>query len=98
MFTGSGAEAPEPFIAPNSPRDFSACHGIDCATEESLPTVLVLMSPKANWKRDIVRWKTGMFERAGEVILTVSGKEHYEYSALLVSVFEEINKQKKSTI
>lgn len=93
MFTGSGAAAPGPFITPNSLRDFSACHGIDCTIEESLPTVLVLMSPKANWKRDIVRWKTEMLERAREVNLTFSFKEHYEYSARAVFVFEETKKK-----
>lgn len=60
LFTGKWAAAPEVFIAPNSPRDFSTCHDIDCATEESLPTVLVLMSPKANWKWDIVPWRREM--------------------------------------
>lgn len=88
--------APEPFIAPSSPRDFSACHDIDCAIEESLPTVLVLMSPKANWTRDTVRWKTEMFERAREVILTLSVKEHCEYSASSVFGFKETNQKKKT--
>lgn len=101
MFTGSGAAAPEPFITLNSLRDFSACHDIDCAIEESLPTVLVLMGPKANWKRDIVRWKTEMLERAGEVILMFSFKgtlRIFRFSSICLRRNKQTNKKNPSLI
>lgn len=66
MFTGKWAAAPDAVYCSELAEGFFflACHDIDCAIEESLPTVLVLMSPKANWKRDIVPWKTEIFECA----------------------------------